>query len=211
MSLTVDRVTVKVPVAWNESEVLVVRDRGDVFIAQQDTDFRYDYDGCGAAVLTPGHGGDMTVGRCCEFCNHSAAWRIRDAYRYAYMYAMEGGEEWRAVQRAADREGVAVAVLRYVGYEWEVVPFVADDMGPDDVLIVLDSEWRNGVDPVEVSKVYAACRNGYTWTVGVVPAADYIEGMDVSDCTDSVGGVIPAEMDSSGDGELSAREMMSVL
>lgn len=211
MSLTVDRVTVKVPVAWDERETLVVRDGDNVFIAQRDAEYRHDYDGCGAAILEPTHGGDMTVGRCCEFCDHSAAWRIRDAYRYAYDYAVDGDGEWGAVQRAADREGVAVAVLRYVGYEWEVVPFVADAMGPDDVLIVLDSGWRNGIDPVEVSKVYAAYRNGYTWGVGVIAADDYVEGMDVSDCTDSVWGVIPAEMDSSGDGELTAYEMTTVL
>lgn len=211
MSLTVERVMVKVPVAWNERETLVVRDGDNVFIAEQDTDYGREYDGCGAAILMPTHGGDMTVGRCCEFCNHSAAWRIRDAYRYAYPYAVEGGEEWGAVQRAADREGVAVAVLRYVGYEWEVVPFDADAMGRDDVLVVLDNEWRNGIDPVEVSKVYAAYRNGYTWGVGVVPAGDYVEGMSVSDCTDSVWGVVPAEMDSSGDGELTAYEMTTVL
>lgn len=211
MALTVDHVTVKVPTAWVERETLVVRDGDSVFIAEQDTDFGHDYDGCGAAILEQAHGGDMTVQRCCEFCNHSAARRIRDAYRYAYPYAVEGGEEWRAVQRAADREGVAVAVLRYYAYEWEAVPFVADDMGPDDVLIVLDNEWRNGIDPVEVSKVYAAYRNGYTWGVGVVPAADYVEGMGVSDCPDSVWGVIPAEMDANGQGELSAREMTEVL
>lgn len=211
MSLTVDRVTVKVPVAWDERETFVVRDGYNVYVAERDTDFGHDYDGCGAAILEPERGGDMTVGRCCEFCNHSAAWRIRDAYRFAYMYAMEGGEEWRAVQRAADREGVAVAVLRYVGYEWEVVPFVAEEMGRDDVLIVLDSGWRNGIDPVEVSKVYAAYRNGYAWGVGVIAADDYVEGMGVSDCTDSVWGVLPTEMDSSGDGELTACDMISVL
>lgn len=211
MTLTVERVSVNVPVAWNECETLVVRDGGNVFIAEQDVDYGRDYDGCGAAILTPTHGGGMTVGCCCKFCNHSAAWRIRDAYRYAYDYAMEGGEEWRAVQRAAEREGVAVAVLRHVGYEWEAVPFVADEMGRDDVLIVLDGEWSGAVNPVEVAKVYATYRNGYTWGVGVVPADDYFEGMRVSDCPDSVWGIVPEEMDSSGQGELTAREMTSAL
>lgn len=201
---------------------------GVAYLATTDTDFAYEFDGCGAAVAAPEKplNSDVPwlpeVGACPNGCCARGAWKMvarlwngpvadnielreRD-YMADQLDLLEHAEQ---VVEQASELGIGVVFMcpDYHG-SWVVSPLPnGDDL--TTWLIIVDEYSEEAA--IDYAKMMCAYRNGETWTVGSMPVeyADELgEDANAFECGDTISGLVWENVDERGASTPSEEELI---